>query len=823
MVGRALSHYRIVEKLGAGGMGEVYLAEDTRLNRKVALKLLPAHLTKEEDRLRRFAQEAKAASALNHPNIVTIYEIGQHDDAHFIATEFIEGETLRQHVARQPMTLHDILDVTIQVAGALNAAHVAGIVHRDIKPENIMLRPDGLVKVLDFGLAKPVERQPLAPHPEAPTLAMVDTNPGTVMGTAHYMSPEQARGQPVDARSDIFSLGVVVYEMIAGRSPFAGETPSDAIAAILRVEPPPLAQYWPDIPADLERIIQKALRKDKEDRYQTAKDLLLDLKSLKQEMEAQEKLERLVSSSMSAGGAVSKKSQDTVADTVIESAVYTAGVKPARPTSSAEYLVSGIKRHKGSVAFALAVIVVVLVAFSYFGGREEAIDSLAVLPLVNVAANPSTEYLSDGLTERLINSLSQLPNLKVMSSNSVFRYKGKEIDVRVVGRELGVRAVLTGRIVPRGDDLFISIELVDAQDNSRIWGEQFTRKFADILLVQEEISRDVSEKLRLKLTGEDKKRLEAYQLYLKGRYYWNKRTTEALKKAIEHFEQAVQKEPNYAPAYAGLADCYNMLVIYSALSPKEGFSKAKTAAMRALEIDDTLAEAHTSLAFVKFRLDWDWLEAEREFSRAIDLNPNYAPAHQWYSNFLVAMGRRDEAIAEARRTQQLDPFSLIGNSQVAWILYFARRYDEAIDQCHKTLQLDPSFFAAQRYLGLVFEQKKMYDAAVAHFERAVTLSGGPALMRAHLGHAYALAGRRDQARKILDELIEHSQRQYVSSYLIALIHAALGEKDRAFEWLEKAYEERAEFLVYLKVDPRLDRLRSDPRLASLLRRVGLAS
>jgi serine/threonine-protein kinase len=820
--GTIISHYRVVSHIGAGGMGEVYLAEDTRLGRKVALKLLSAGFTQDPDRVRRFQQEARAASALNHPNIITIFEIGHLDSSHFIATEFIDGETLRERMSTL-MPLREVLEVATQVTTAIAAAHRAGIIHRDIKPENIMLRPDGFVKVLDFGLAKLTEKATEfeAPFsdPEAATRALVSTNPGIVMGTVSYMSPEQARGLRADERTDIFSIGVVLYEMVAGRKPFDGTTISDVIALILGKDPPLLARYSTEAPAELERIVAKALAKDREERYQTAKDLLIDLKRLKQRLDVQAELERSGHSGWDEQTVVSSSGGQAAVTTAISSPMIESG--SLRPMSSAEYLISEIKQHKKSIALIVSALVISTAAIVYFATRSIAkpINSVAVLPFASANGDSSAEDMSDSFTESIINSLSRLPGLRVMSFSSVSRYKGQQADPRTVGSELDVRAVLTGRVVQRGDNLTIRIELVNALDNSHIWGQQYTRKFAEALLMQEEISNDISEKLRLRLSGEDRKRVEAHQLYLKGRYHWSKRTPDGLTQGVDYFQQAIDKDPNYALAWAGLADCYNMLVIYSRLSPREGFPKAKEAAVRALDIDESLAEAHTSLAFALFRFDWDWAASEREFNRAIELNPNYAPAHQWYSNFLAAAGRMEEAIAEARRTHELDPLSLITNSHLGWIFYFARQYDQSIERCKKALELDPNFFAARRYMGLAYTQKGMYDEAIAEFEKAVRLAGGSALMKAELANVYGLAGRRGEAQQVLTELTEVSKQRYVSSYLMALIHAGLGDTDRTVEWLERAYDERAEFLVYIKVDPRLDRVRSDSRFDDLVRRM----
>jgi len=801
-------------------MGEVFVALDSRLRRKVALKVLPAEFTRDADRVSRFEQEAIAASALNHPNIITVYEIGESGGSHFIAAEFVEGYTLREPIAGTRLKLREVLEVAVQVAGALAAAHEAGIIHRDIKPENVMVRPDGLVKVLDFGLAKLTERHVRIVDAEAPTAIKVQTDPGTVIGTVSYMSPEQARGLEVDARTDIFSLGVVLSELTTGRRPFDGLTTTDIILAIVDKEPVPLSRHSSEVTVEFQRIVDQALRKHREERYQTAKELLADLRDLKQALEFDAKWGRPAPMGADRRGAVTVTSGPAAVGTARQRERDTKEMQAPRTTSSAEYLISEIKNHKRGFFSALALFVLVVVAVAYFSLGHETIDSVAVLPFVNASTNATSEELSDSITDNIFNSLAQVPNLKLKPRSSVARYRGRETDPEAVGRELKVHSVLTGQVSQRGEDLSINLELVDVAHSSVLWTEQYKVKVADSAAVQEEISRETSEKLRLRLSGAEKKRLEAYQLCLKGRRYWGKRTREELQQAIKYFQQAADTDPKYAPAYAGLADCYNMLVIYAAVPPKMAFPEAKAAAMKALSLDERLAEAHTSLAYAKWKCDWDWKGAERDFKRAIELNPNYAPAHQFYASFLATVGRPDEAIDEARKTQKLDPLSLISNADLAWNYYLARKYDQAIDQGRSTLELDPKFFPAHRYLGLAYEQKAMYAEAVAELSKAADLSNGSAQMKATLAHAYAMA-KNPEARKILLELEEAAEQRYVSPYDIATIYAALGEKDQAFAWLEKAYEERSGWLAYLQVNPILDNLRPDPRFASLVRRIGL--
>jgi serine/threonine protein kinase/tetratricopeptide (TPR) repeat protein len=821
-----LGPYEIIALIGAGGMGEVYRAKDTKLERTVALKILPAEIASDQQRMHRFIQEAKSASALNHPNIITIYEIGQADSVNFIATEFIDGVTMREHLSSRRMKLEEMLDVAVQVASALSAAHAAGIVHRDIKPENIMLRRDGYVKVLDFGLAKLVERQTMVDS-DALTKPLFKTAPGMVMGTVVYMSPEQARGLAVDARTDIWSFAVVLYEMVAGQAPFKGETATDVIVAVVKTEPPPLSDYVPDVPAELERIVMKALDKDREQRYQTIEDLLIDLRRLRKRVEAEAEMGRTIPLRLK-GGVVSATSSGRSA---IETPkrVSTAELGVAHPTSSAEYLVSAIKRNKKNTAVGLAILIISIVGVAYFSfvrSSNAAIDSIAVLPFTNITVDPSTEYLSDGITESIINSLSRLPRMRVMARSTVFSYKGQQVDPRKVGRDLGVDAVLMGRVNQRGDTLIIQADLVNVADGSQLWGEQYNRKFADIFAVQEEIAREVSDKLRLRLSGEQKQQLakrytentEAYQLYLKGRYYWNKRTEETLKQAIEYFNQAIALDPSYALAYAGVADCYHILPFYSDLQAKDLCPKARAAAIKALEIDDTLAEAHAALAMVKWDYDWDFAGAEREFKQALELNPNYASVHQWYAEYLATMGRHEEAIAEAKRAREIDPLSLIINTVEGFIFYLARKYDLAIEKLRKTLEMDPNFARAHLYLGQAYVEKRRYEEAIAEFQKAATLSGNSPETLALLGYANAVSGKKSEAQKIVKEL---SERRYTSPYWMAVVHTSLNEKDQALARLEDAYESRYLWLVFFNVDPKFDSLRSDPRFAELVRRVGL--
>ena len=827
--GAKIGRYEIRSQVGSGGMGEVYLAFDTELDRTVAIKILPADLASEEQRLQRFIQEAKSASALNHPHILTIYEIGNAETTRFIATEFIDGDTLR-HKIDSGMSLLEVFDIAIQIASALAAAHAAGIIHRDIKPENIMVRRDGYIKLLDFGLAKLTQPEDWITDNEAPTKAMVHTVAGKIMGTTNYMSPEQAKGVHVDARTDLWSLGAVMYEMLSGHVPFRGDTPTETMSLILQKEPAPVTHAGADVPAEFDRIVSKTLTKNREERYQSAKDLLIDLRSLKRKVEADAELSRTAS-------AVSTELRATVdsmmsdSGTVFPRSKLSVPVIAAETASSAEYILSEIKKHKliaGVILVVLVGSVIGLTGYLHSRNTEVAIESVAVLPFENQNQDPNSDYLSDGVTESIINSLTQLPNLRVISRNSVFRYKGKQVDPVAVGKELGVRAVLTGRIMQRGDSLVMSTELVDVRDNKQLWGEQYSEKLSNLLVVQRRIASQITTNLRPRLSGVEQGRVtrsytqnsEAYQLYLKGRFYWNKRTGEGLKKSIEFFNQTIEKDPAYSLAYAGLADAYLLLPYFSAGVPEESYPKATAAAKRALELDETLAEAHTSLANALFH-EWKFPESNREFERAIELNSNYATAHQWYSNGnLLAMGRFEQSIAEAERARELDPLSLVINADLGQALIYARQPDKAIAQLRKTLEMDQNFYYSHWLLGVAYQTKGSLTEAIAEYRKARQLNDDPHVL-ALLGHALALSGKREEALNVLAELKQIATTRYVSAYSFAIVYAGLGDKDHALQWLEKAYESRAPDALYLKSDPLLENLRSDSRFQDLIRRVGL--
>jgi serine/threonine-protein kinase len=741
-------------------MGEVYKAHDSKLERDVALKLLPRDV--DFDRLRRFHSEARTVSSLNHPHIVVIHDFGDHDGRPFIITELVEGETLRQRLERGALPVGEAVAIATQIAGALVAAHARAIVHRDIKPENVMVRPDGYVKVLDFGLAKLV-----GPGAHATTTSTIATEVGVLLGTPHYMSPEQAEGKAVDERSDIFSLGVMLYELTTGSRPFTGDSYVSVLSSILRDTPTPIAELNPTLPLDLSRIVRRCLAKDRYRRYQSAIDLRSDLAELERSVGA------------------------------------------AEPRVAAPVARSSQKRHTESTG----------------------IDSLAVLPFVNAVGDPETEYLSDGLTESLINRLSQIPNLRVVPRSVAFRHKGPEVDPNKAGRQLKVRTVLTGRVLQRGQALHVQADLVDVRQQAQLWGERLVRDLSDILTVEDEIAGAIADKLRVKLTGEERDLLgkrptentEAYRLFLKGRYYWSKRTRPNLQKSMAYFEQAIASDPGYALPYTGLADAYVVLSVFDAGVPKDYLSRAKAFARRALEIEPDLPEAHAELALTWACLDRDWDAAEESARIAVTRGPAYWLGHDHYAMLLAAQGRFEEALAEVRRGQALEPLSLVVHHHVAWVSLLARRYDDAIAECRSAIEMDATFPMVHLWMGVSLSQKGMHDEAIASLDEAVKCMGGAvAIGVGAAAHGYAMAGRIDEARRRVAELVDARTTRYVEPYGIALGYAGLGDRDGTFEWLEHAYREHSFWLTaWAKVDPRLDVLREDSRFQDLLRRLGL--
>ena len=824
--GMVLGRYKIRSSIGVGGMGEVFLADDIELGRPVALKVLLDGIG-DGDPVRRFIQEAKAASALNHPNILTVYEIGVFGDSRFIATEYIKGRTLRERLKDEPLSGREALEIAVQIAAALDAAHEAGIVHRDIKPENVMIRADGFVKVLDFGLAKLAEKDngDVIDSEEA-TIARVHTIPGMVMGTVNYMSPEQARGRDVDTRTDIWSLGVVFYEMLMGRTPFAEETTTDTMAAILKTEPSPLSD---DAPPEVARIIRKALQKNRNERYQTIKDLLLDLKNLKRELEFATEFER----SQFSG---SPRPVSGFAGFPSGRVTVQAPGAPVSTRDAERYLSAGVpqttnivRSGRGGWLAAAVMLVAGLAAVAYFSmypAGSNAISSIAVLPFANAGNDPANADLADSVSEALINKLSKLPQLKVISRSSSFKYRDPDPDPQEVAKALGVQALLMGRFVQRGDVLQISVEMVNAADKSLIWGESYNRKISDLLYVQDDIARTVSQKLRLNLSGDQEKRIskqltenpQAYQLYLSGVFNSRKRGMENIKTGLEYQNKAIALDPNFALAYVEIAGNYTQMVGSDLIDPAEGKQKARLAVEKALQLDDTLPDAHLALARIE-NDNLDWAGAGRSFQRALELNPNSVTGHNRYAFFLSCLGRHEEAIAEIERAQELDPLSSGLKSTEGSILYLARRYDDAIAKLQQSIARDSNDAFAHAYLGLAYTGANQFDAAITEFQLVAKIQGETSSTLIYLGRAYARAGRRDEAVAIAQKL--EQTKQYVSPGELAALYSAMGDKEKAFASLEKAYADRDLQLQFLRVDPGYDPIRNDPRFADLLQRVGL--
>jgi len=824
-----LSHYRIVSKIGEGGMGEVYLAQDTKLDRKVALKILPEELAANQDRMRRFVQEAKAAAALNHPNIATIHEIGESEGTNFIAMEFIDGVTLREKIHQERTELRKLLRFIQHAAEGLARAHTAGIVHRDLKPDNIMITRDGHAKILDFGLAKLIEQQalPAGDSSEVATAVMPQhSTPGAIMGTVGYMSPEQAQGKTkeIDHRSDIFSFGCILFEAATGKKPFEGESMIKSLHMVVYEPAPSLAEFNPSAPPELQRIVRRCLAKDPDERYQSIKEVSIELKELRRELEGtalDTKFSPLPKSKTTEASADHTDQQSLGATT------STPATSLSTQASSDEYIVTGIKQHKLAAIVVAAMLIVGAVAlFLYVRGRSNtaAIQSIAVMPFVNESGNADVEYLSDGMTETLISSLSQLPNLNVKPRSTVFRYKGKEANPQTIGKELNVQAILNGRVVQRGQDISLFIELIDVSLDRVVWSETYNRKQTDLVTLQSDIARDVSSKIKTKLSGEEIAKVtktyttnpEAYQLYLKGNFYRTKYTEDGYKKGIEFYQKALDIDPNYASAYMGIAQSYFTAADWY-LPPVDAMPKAKAAALKAFEIDPDVPDVHEQLGLIAYWYDWDWPTAERECLRAIQLKPDGSLGHAAYAWYLATAGQVNKAVEESQLAQTFSPLDLQTNANLAEAYNFARKYDSAVKQAKRAIELDQNFWMSHMYLGVAYERQRRYPDAIAALETARSLDNNPVIL-GYLGYVYAAAGRRDDALRIAAEMKELSKQRYVPAYYLSFIYAGLDQKDEAFKWLDKAYETRSG-MTLIAVETVFDNLHDDPRFTQLIEKL----
>jgi eukaryotic-like serine/threonine-protein kinase len=822
--GQTIGHYSLKERIGLGGMGEVYLALDQRLGRNVALKLLPASFNNHPDWVCRFQYEARAASSIAHPNITHVYEVGEADGQHYIAMENIEGVTLREYLRRARLKPLEAIDITIQIARALAAAHAMGVLHRDIKPDNIMIHRDGYVKVLDFGLAKSTGALTSQPDGTS-TSSAVETGAGIIVGSPAYMSPEQARGLEVDHRSDLWSLGVVLYELLAQKSPFLSDTPSDTMAAILKTDPPPLGLSVPELTEKIERVITKLLAKEAKDRYQSAESLIADLCNLTEEFKHRKTFKHESEISAGAHGSALVPSS-SLKQQRSKQLAKTVALIPA-------YVRSASKPTKLGLPALLLIALTSLLILRYSGysapeTRASPITSIAVLPFANGNSDPNTDYISDGLSESLIERFSRLSRIKVIARNSSFKYKGKPADLKNVARDLGVQALVMGTVTQQGNDLQVSVELIDVNQATQLWTGQYQHEASNLPILLNDITRKIAAKLNLDLSTEELNLItrdqggagDAYEWYLKGRFYWNQLTEEALDKSIECFNEAVTIDPQYALAYTGLANSYLVLGA-NYRSPEEAFPKAELNAQQALEIDADLAEAHYTLAATRYLYYRDLSGAEKELKRSLELNPNYPIANSLLCYVSLSRGDTKQAATYINSALELDPLSLLFNVRLSNIYYFQGDNERAIKLAHKILSKNASASFLYNDIAIAYAQMERFDEALAASQRATILMGEDPSTLSTLGIIYALSGRASEARWVAGTLEQLSKKRYVHAYSIASIYGALGDKNQVFTWLEKAAKQRDAHILRIKVDPVFDKIRSDPRYGRLLESVNL--
>jgi serine/threonine protein kinase/Flp pilus assembly protein TadD len=793
---QTVSHYRIVEKVGEGGMGVVYRAHDDRLNRDVALKFLPAELDKDENARFLLIREARTASALNHPNICTIYDVGDADGKSYIVMEFVHGRSLAEQIPEGGLPTETVIRYGEQIADAMAHAHEHGVIHRDLKTANVIIMPGGRVKVLDFGLAKHLTPGEITLKTQSISTL---TSEGAIVGTMHYMAPELFRGEPADARSDIWALGVVLYEMANGKRPFRGRTSYELSSMILHDTAPALRE---NVPAGLRAVIEHCLAKEPAQRYQHASEVRAALEALR-----------------------------TNSAVIPASALQVSAILPAAETRRPRLRNAVLVSLAAVALLVIAALVWKLVEVKWRGPRgvgAGSIQSLAVLPLENLTGDPKQDYFADGMCDALITELSQIKKLRVISRTSVMQYKDKHMSPAQIAQELGVDALVEGSVLRSDDRVRISAELVQPQTGQNLWAHSYERTVTDILALQSDVARDIVTQIQIQLTQPEQERLAktravvpaAYDAYLQGNYYANKRTGEAMTQAVADYRQAIQLDPTYAPSYAGLAGALTLAADYKDVPSSQVLPEAEAAAVKALQLDDTLASAHTALGQIRaYSLQFPGVL--EEFQRAIQLNPGDANAHHWYALSLAEAGKSQDAVAEMKLAQELDPRSLIINANLSWVFYLAGKYDDAIAQAQKTIAMDPSFAVAHGYLGQTYLAKGEYERALAELQQALALSGNETSFKAELGNAYAVAGKKSEALAILHELLQMSTRQYVAPYNIALVYVGLGDKDEAFQWLDKAYDERSVRLINIAVHPRFASLRSDPRFAALVQKIGL--